>query len=98
VLLLNVTFDFSLNVVFNGGMEKPKTPDPDWALILALGGAAAVARELNLPENSGAQTVQNWKYRGIPARVKLARPDLFLHNLQPLPKRRRTPTVGEAGA
>lgn len=42
-----------------------------------LGGSARVAEELGYT----VQRVQNWKDRGIPAAVKLARPDLF-----PLPK------------
>lgn len=67
-------------MVFNvGTMEQPS--HPDWILIQQLGGPAALARELKLPEKSGTQTVQNWKTRGIPARVKLQRPDLFLADL-----------------
>jgi hypothetical protein len=58
-----------------------KEISPDWALIQKLGGPAAVARELKMKETTGVQTVQNWKYRGIPARVKLSRPDLFLPKL-----------------
>lgn len=50
----------------------------DAEIIRKLGGAAKVARLLNLPKKSGAQCVHNWKTRGIPARIKLCRPDLFL--------------------
>lgn len=65
-----------------------KPTHPDWHLIEKLGGPTAVAKELDLPEASGVQTVQNWKYRGIPSKTKLSRPDLFLRNL--LPQGRRT--------
>lgn len=57
-------------------MAQPE--HPDWALITELGGPAKVARELNLKAENGVQVVHNWKYRGIPSKVKLQRPDLFL--------------------
>jgi hypothetical protein len=38
-----------------------------------LGGSAKVARKLGYT----VQRVQNWKERGIPAKVRLARPDMF---------------------
>ena len=50
---------------------------PDAELIQSLGGPAAVARRLELDEY-GTQRVFNWTRRGIPADVKLERPDLFL--------------------
>lgn len=56
----------------------PKTPSPDWALILALGGPAKVAELMKLTEKGSVQRIQNWKYRGIPASVKLRFPELFL--------------------
>lgn len=61
----------------------PEQIASDCALIDGLGGPAAVARTLQLPATSGVQTVQNWKTRGIPAGVKVSRPDLFLPNLKP---------------
>lgn len=45
----------------------------DQALIAALGGPSKVAEQLGFT----VQRVQNWLSRGIPARVKLDRPDLF---------------------
>lgn len=56
----------------------PKQIDPDWALITALGGPSKVAELLGYPKEGGVQRVQNWKGRGIPSRVKLQRPDLFM--------------------
>lgn len=61
-------------------MEPSKLAE-DVALIEKLGGPAAVAKKLKLPPSSGVQTVQNWKTRGIPPKVKLSRPDLFLQGL-----------------
>lgn len=54
--------------------------DADRALIRDLGGPTAVARLLNLGVN-GAQRVANWQSRGIPARVKLSHPKVFLADL-----------------
>lgn len=48
---------------------------PDAQIILRYGGATALARMLGL---SSPQRVQNWLVRGIPSRVKLEYPDLFL--------------------
>ena len=53
----------------------------DAQLIKSLGGPTRLAEELGFPKNGGAQRVQNWIYRGIPSRVKLSRPDLFLRDL-----------------
>lgn len=50
----------------------------DKKLIEGLGGPAKVARLLGYPEESGTQRVHNWLSRGIPAKVKLDHPDLFL--------------------
>lgn len=50
----------------------------DADLIEKLGGPAKVCELLSIPKHGGIQRVQNWKARGIPARVKLGRPDLFL--------------------
>lgn len=56
--------------------------EADWALVLSLGGPAKVAEILQYAKDGGVQRVQNWKERGIPADVKLARPDLFLTHLR----------------
>lgn len=50
----------------------------DSELIDRLGGPSRLAAELGYEKAGGVQRVQNWKVRGIPARVKLQRPDLFL--------------------
>jgi hypothetical protein len=47
--------------------------------IIQLGGATKVSELLGLG-NGGAQRVHNWMTRGIPARIKLDRPDLFPHS------------------
>ncbi|PXW23385.1 hypothetical protein SAMN05445871_2437 [Paraburkholderia caballeronis] len=57
------------------------TPHPDWQMIERLGGASEVARLLGYPEKGGAQRVHNWKFRGIPADVKVKHPELFLSDL-----------------
>lgn len=57
--------------------EKPprKPPDPaEWALVMSLGGPTRVAELLN----TTVQCVQNWKIRGIPPKVMLERPDIFM--------------------
>ena len=54
----------------------------DRDLIQELGGPTRVADLLGLKKPGGPQRVQNWKDRGIPASVKLARPDLFLRHLK----------------
>lgn len=60
----------------------------DRKLITSLGGPAAVAELLGLPRKGGAQRVNNWMARGIPAAVKLQHPDLFLQGMK-IPKRRK---------
>lgn len=57
------------------------TLHPDWQIIERLGGASEVARLLGYPDKGGVQRVHNWKTRGIPAEVKIQRPDLFLTDL-----------------
>lgn len=49
----------------------------DNAIIDALGGATKLAKLLKYGKG-GTQRVHNWRTRGIPARVKLERPDIFL--------------------
>jgi hypothetical protein len=50
----------------------------DKQLIEDLGGPAAVAELLGYEKHGGAQRVQNWTTRGIPPKVKLEHPDIFL--------------------
>lgn len=57
----------------NAGMETTE----DSRLIDELGGATKVAELLGYQRN-GPQRVHNWRTRGIPPKVKLQRPDLFL--------------------
>lgn len=49
----------------------------DSALIDRLGGPAALARRLGFKKESGVQRVSNWRYRGIPAAVKLDNKSVF---------------------
>lgn len=49
---------------------------PDWDRITELGGPIKVAAKLGWSKPGSIQRVQNWKYRGIPAAVKLAHPFL----------------------
>ena len=62
---------FEVNMVCNPGMR-------DSELIDKLGGVTALAVRLGFEKQGGVQRVQNWKLRGIPARVKLQWPDIFL--------------------
>lgn len=50
----------------------------DSELIQRLGGPTKVAELLNYEKQGGVQRVQNWMTRGIPAKVKLEHPDIFL--------------------
>ena len=50
----------------------------DEELIDHLGGPAEVADLLGFDKKGGVQRVHNWKARGIPSAVKVARPDLFM--------------------
>lgn len=52
-----------------------KHPDAD--LISSLGGPAELARRLWPDRKNGVQRVHNWTKRGIPARMRLDRPDIF---------------------
>ena len=53
----------------------------DRQLIDDLGGPARVAELLGYRKNGGVQRVHNWRTRGIPAAVKVERPDLFMPHL-----------------
>lgn len=57
------------------------TLQKDIQIITALGGPSKVAELLHLPKKGGQQRVQNWLARGIPAMVKVERPDLFFPEL-----------------
>lgn len=50
----------------------------DRALIADLGGPTQLAEKLGYEKLGGVQRVQNWTVRGIPAAVKVKRPDLFM--------------------
>lgn len=50
----------------------------DRKLIEDLGGPSRVAELLKFPKQGGPQRVQNWLTRGIPAKVKVEHPDLFM--------------------
>lgn len=50
----------------------------DRKLIEDLGGPSKVAELLNFPKQGGPQRVQNWLTRGIPAKVKVDHPELFM--------------------
>ena len=54
-----------------------KQDSADAKLINDLGGPAKVAELLGYAERGRTQRVFNWLKRGIPAKVKLERPDLF---------------------
>ncbi len=51
----------------------------DSKIIERLGGPSKVADLLGYEKHNGPQRVFNWIARGIPPRVKLERPDLFLN-------------------
>jgi hypothetical protein len=52
----------------------------DKQLIESLGGATQVAKLLNYDlSKGGAQKVHNWISRGIPSKVKVEHPELFLN-------------------
>lgn len=58
-------------------MSKTK-PNPARTLIQSLGGPTAVAELLGYDkQKGGVQRVANWQGRGIPAEVRLRRPDIF---------------------
>lgn len=73
-------------MVFNSGM---KINQADVDLIRALGGPSKVAELLQIEKRGGAQRVQNWLVRGIPAAIKVKYPALFMPELsaqQPTPQ------------
>lgn len=50
----------------------------DAELIKLHGGPKRLAQKMNLSGRYAVQRIQNWKTRGIPAKVKLQHPSLFL--------------------
>lgn len=64
-------------------MNKVTNPqkEADRELIERLGGTSKLAKLLGYPKAGGPQRVNQWKARGIPALVKLERPDIFLPHL-----------------
>ncbi|WP_081060275.1 hypothetical protein [Burkholderia territorii] len=63
-------------------MNKTARIEADRLTIARLGGPARVAELLGYEkQQGGTQRVCNWLARGIPAAVKLERPDLFLSAL-----------------
>lgn len=54
---------------------------PDHAVVDRLGGPTRLSDELGYDKERGPQRVANWRRRGIPSDVKLARPELFLAEL-----------------
>ncbi len=50
----------------------------DKKLIKSLGGPAKVAKLLGYEKHGGVQRVQNWLARGIPSKVKVEHPEIFL--------------------
>ncbi len=53
--------------------------------IFALGGPARVAELLGFDKDIGTQRVHNWLTRGIPAKVKVENPHLFMVGTLPVP-------------
>jgi hypothetical protein len=80
-MLLNITFDLCLNMVFNCVVKTntEQIMSEDKSIIQDLGGPTRVAELLGYDKlHGGVQRVQNWMLRGIPARVKLEHPEIFL--------------------
>jgi hypothetical protein len=73
--LLHAMFDAKLNMVFN---ERMSNIERDAELIYQLGGPSKVAEALHIDKRGGAQRVQNWLKRGIPSKVKLDNPEIFM--------------------
>jgi len=55
----------------------------DKQIIEGLGGPASVAEILGYDKRGGVQRVHNWLSRGIPPKVKLQHPEIFLNPPQP---------------
>lgn len=82
-----MVFDLCLNIVFNVFLvhilQRFKMNN-DRQIIQDLGGPAKVAEMLGYDKSGGTQRVSNWLSRGIPSKVKLQHPDIFLKNFKHL--------------
>lgn len=78
----------TFNVVM---MDDTDRIEADAQLIKELGGPASLAELLGYDKEGGIQRVHNWITRGIPHRVKVERPDLFLRQIAV-----REPTLNQA--
>jgi len=56
------------------------TIERDNKILDSLGGTTKVAKLLGL-EGHGPQRVNNWRYRGIPAHIKVKHPAIFMPEL-----------------
>lgn len=70
-------------MVFNEGtMSKHTDLHPDSKIIDDLGGPAKLAEKLGYDKTAGGvQRIQNWRTRGIPDRVRIKFPELFMTDL-----------------
>lgn len=57
---------------------EAETIEADRKLIEGLGGPTKLAEILGYDKHGGVQRIQNWITRGIPPKVKLQRPEIFL--------------------
>jgi hypothetical protein len=62
----------------------------DRQLIMKLGGPTAVAKKLGYDPKGGAQRVQNWMRRGIPSKVKVDHPEMFMRDAKSAAKPNRS--------
>jgi len=61
-------------------MQPMNQIERDAELIRALGGPTKVARLLSPVEPVLVQSVQNWLHRGIPSRIKVLHPHIFMQD------------------
>jgi len=75
------------------GVSRPSgfNEHVDSAFIDHLGGPAKVAELLNMTGAGGRERVQNWKTRGIPAKVKVDFPHIFMRKRKPADKAQAAP-------
>lgn len=80
-------FDLLINMVFNvvtshetvtEMKNEAETINADRKLIEGLGGPTKLAEILGYDKHGGVQRIQNWLSRGIPPKVKLQHPEIFL--------------------
>ena len=57
------------------------TSTHDAELIRRLGGPSKVAELISIDKKGGAQRIQNWMVRGIPAAIKVKYPHIFMPEL-----------------